>query len=60
MPQVQDFPPIAQRQIEAHHAGVPQPEQERGPLGLIRRLLPDSTVTPDGDVLAVRSVLPRP
>ncbi len=38
MPQVQDFPPIAQRQIEAHHAGVPQPEQERGPLGLIRRL----------------------
>lgn len=36
-----------------------QPDNEPV-LGLIRRLLPDSTVTPDGDVLAVRSVLPRP
>ncbi len=38
MPKVEDFPPIAQRQMEAHHSGMPQPEQERGPLGLIRRL----------------------
>ncbi|GAA3169144.1 hypothetical protein GCM10010531_22740 [Blastococcus jejuensis] len=36
-----------------------QPDNEPV-LGLIRRLLPDSTVTPDGDVLAVRSALPRP
>ena len=36
-----------------------QPDNERV-LGLIRRLLPDSTVTPDGDVLAVRSALPTP
>ena len=36
-----------------------QPDNEPV-LGLIRRLLPGSTVTPDGDVLAVRSVLPTP
>jgi GNAT superfamily N-acetyltransferase len=36
-----------------------QPDNEPV-LGLVRRLLPDSTVTPDGDVLAVRSVLPTP
>jgi GNAT superfamily N-acetyltransferase len=34
-----------------------QPDNEPV-LGLIRRLLPDPTVTPDGDVLAVRSALP--
>ena len=38
MPKVEDFPPIAQRQMEAHHSGMAQPEHERGPLGLIRRL----------------------
>jgi cell division protein FtsZ len=37
MPRVEDFPPIAQRQIEARQA--PQPEEEdRGPLSLLRRL----------------------
>ena len=38
MPRVEDFPPIAQRQMEAHHGGAPHVEPERGPLGLIRRL----------------------
>lgn len=36
-----------------------QPDNEPV-LGLIHRFLPDSAVTPDGDVLAVRSVLPTP
>jgi GNAT superfamily N-acetyltransferase len=48
----------AQRGVAVLTATV-QPDNERV-LGLIRRLLPDSTVTPDGDVLAVRSVLPTP
>ena len=37
MPRVEDFPPIAQRQMEAHHGGE-QPEEDRGPLSLLRRL----------------------
>ena len=37
MPKVEDFPPIAQRQMEAHHGGG-QPEEDRGPLSLLRRL----------------------
>ena len=36
-----------------------QPDNDRV-LGLIRRVLPGSTVTPDDDVLAVRSLLPVP
>ena len=36
-----------------------QPDNDRV-LALIRRVLPDSTVTPDDDVLAVRSLLPVP
>jgi GNAT superfamily N-acetyltransferase len=36
-----------------------QPDNDRV-LALIRRVLPDSTVTPDDDVLAVRSVLAVP
>ena len=36
-----------------------QPDNDRV-LALIRRVLPDSTVTADDDVLAVRSVLPVP
>ena len=38
MPRVQDFPPVAQRQIEAHRGGGAQQEEERGPLGLLKRL----------------------
>ena len=37
MPRVEDFPPIAQRQMEAHN-GSPQPEEDRGPLSLLRRI----------------------
>jgi len=37
MPRVEDFPPIAQRQIEARQAPQPQ-EEDRGPLSLLRRL----------------------
>jgi GNAT superfamily N-acetyltransferase len=36
-----------------------QPENDRV-IGLIRRLLPQATFTPDDDVLAVRSLLPTP
>jgi cell division protein FtsZ len=38
MPKVEDFPPIAQRQMEAHQNGAAPVEPERGALGLIRRL----------------------
>jgi cell division protein FtsZ len=39
MPRVEDFPSVAQRQIEAHHHGrPPQQEEDRGPLSLLRRL----------------------
>jgi cell division protein FtsZ len=40
MPRVEDFPPVAQRQIEAHRrTGAPEPQHEdRGPMSLIRRL----------------------
>jgi GNAT superfamily N-acetyltransferase len=38
---------------------IVQPDNDRV-LGLIRRVLPDSTVTPDDDVLAVRSLVPVP
>jgi GNAT superfamily N-acetyltransferase len=48
----------AARGVEVLTATV-QPDNDRV-LGLIRRALPDSTVTPDDDVLAVRSVLAAP
>ncbi|HET7716326.1 MAG TPA: cell division protein FtsZ [Bauldia sp.] len=38
MPRVEDFPPIAQRQMEAAHNGGPPVEEDRGPLSLLRRL----------------------
>jgi len=38
MPKVEDFPPIAQRQMEAHQGGGQQPEEDRGPMSLLRRL----------------------
>ncbi len=38
MPRVQDFPPVARRQIEAHQAGGAAPEEDRGPLSLLKRL----------------------
>ena len=38
MPRVQDFPPVAQRQIEAHQAGGMGHDEDRGPLSLLRRL----------------------
>ena len=38
MPRVEDFPPIAQRQMEARQGGGQQAEDERGPMGLLRRL----------------------
>ncbi len=48
----------AARGVEVLTATV-QPDNERV-LGLIRRVLPDSAVTRDDDVLAVHSPLPRP
>src|SRR5262249_2467260 len=36
MPRVEDFPPVVQRQIEARQG--PAPEEDRGPLSLLRRL----------------------
>jgi GNAT superfamily N-acetyltransferase len=48
----------AARGVEVLTATV-QPDNDRV-LGLIRRVLPDSTVTPDDDVLAVRSLVPAP
>lgn len=48
----------AARGVEVLTATV-QPDNDRV-LGLIRRVLPDSTVTPDDDVLAVRSRLAVP
>jgi GNAT superfamily N-acetyltransferase len=48
----------AARGVEVLTATV-QPDNDRV-LGLIRRVLPDSTVTPDDDVLAVRSLIPVP
>jgi GNAT superfamily N-acetyltransferase len=48
----------AARGVEVFTATV-QPDNDRV-LGLIRRVLPDSTVTPDDDVLAVRSLIPVP
>ncbi len=38
MPRVQDFPPVAQRQIRAHQAGGAAHEEDRGPLSLLKRL----------------------
>jgi len=37
MPKVEDFPPVAQRQFEAHRE-APSTEEDRGPLSLLRRL----------------------
>ena len=37
IPRVEDFPPVAQRQIEAHREGRPE-HQDRGPMSLLRRL----------------------
>jgi cell division protein FtsZ len=37
MPRIEDFPPIAQRQMEAQHGGQPH-EEDRGPMSLLRRL----------------------
>ena len=48
----------AARGVEVLTATV-QPDNDRV-LALIRRVLPDTTVTPDDDVLAVRSLLPVP
>ena len=38
MPRVEDFPAVAQRQMEAHQQGDKAHEPDRGPLGLLRRL----------------------
>ena len=40
MPQVEDFPPMVQAEVEAREAGLPDDEahDERGPLGLLKRL----------------------
>jgi cell division protein FtsZ len=37
IPRVEDFPPVAQRQIEAHREGRIE-HQDRGPMSLLRRL----------------------
>jgi cell division protein FtsZ len=37
MPKVEDFPVVAQRQMEAHREG-PSHDEDRGPLSLLRRL----------------------
>jgi cell division protein FtsZ len=38
IPRVEDFPAVAQRQIEAHRAAPQHVEEDRGPLSLLRRL----------------------
>jgi cell division protein FtsZ len=41
MPRVEDFPPVAQRQMEAHRRAPqaqPQQHDDRGPMSLLRRL----------------------
>jgi len=38
MPQVEDFPPVARRQLSAHHDEGGAREEDRGPLSLLRRL----------------------
>ncbi len=38
MPRVEDFPPVVQAEIERRGAGVEASADERGPMGLLRRL----------------------
>ncbi|MCB1495202.1 MAG: cell division protein FtsZ [Bauldia sp.] len=38
MPRIQDFPPVAQRQLQARETGEAQTEEDRGPLSLLKRL----------------------
>ncbi len=38
MPRVEDFPPVAQRQMEARRKPAAAAEEDRGPLSLLRRL----------------------
>jgi cell division protein FtsZ len=39
MPRVEDFPVVAQREMQAQRADAqPQPEEDRGPMSLLRRL----------------------
>ncbi len=39
VPRAEDFPPVAQRQLAAQRAGDgPPPQEDRGPLSLLRRL----------------------
>jgi cell division protein FtsZ len=38
MPRVEDFPPVVQAEIEARSAPQPVAHEERGPMGLLRRI----------------------
>lgn len=38
MPRVEDFPVVAQRELQAHRTEEPAQEDDRGPMGLLRRL----------------------
>ena len=38
VPRAEDFPPVVQRQIAAHRPDARTPEEDRGPLSLLRRL----------------------
>ncbi|WP_163268098.1 cell division protein FtsZ [Chelativorans alearense] len=38
MPRVEDFPPVVQAELEAGRHAAPEEQEERGPVGLLRRL----------------------
>ena len=60
MPRVEDFPPVAQAEIEAGRRSAPAPEQEdRGPVGLLKRLTHGLSRREEGDEHAARPPEPR-
>jgi cell division protein FtsZ len=38
MPRVEDFPPVVRAEMDARHAHHPEEHEERGPMGLLKRL----------------------
>src|SRR5690606_2734374 len=59
MPRVEDFPPVAQRQLEAQQAPQPQ-EEDRGPLSLLRRLASVGLGRREEDPLTAQPRTPPP
>ncbi len=59
IPRVEDFPPVAQRQMEARRAeGIPA-EEDRGPLSLLRRLASVGLGRREDDSLGTAQAAPR-